>query len=652
MSVREGLIISQPPTYDCFNDRTDIEPNSDIAGLGILAGFLGPAFLAVIIITVHYFVAFDLNKSPDHGMVGSDQDCEMQRLRPSRVQSSRQSVASSTNAVTELNSEETIQRRNEVDSSSSSQSRSLGLQEETTIPHRGRDLPDHQTRCNCEAECDGKWSPNPIDQLIFGSELGRWLFPKRSSLQDPDPFARDMRKAFDNVRAANKLIPPCRNLTTICTVHPSLLRRAYATLGGPSGISAYHWQIAVLLAWLANITHLVGLTFLRDYLRERPLHRNVRLVPTTILLVLLLVALFPTGWFNWSYLDSHRGANPASPSSYARCFFNVQTATQRALDSSDMRVGFPEGSGSSMVFSILFLSMSFGIRLIKLSRRASNFFRNVVRRYARRKLRQLALDTTARFKPTSPRLNFVRQYFFVNFIIAILMTARIYADVATSTFSEVLFAWVAVLWVTIRIFATRASVHLDENDFTFGQIVAVLLLIGPTITAALTAWPLLTRRRTPQDHWRTRLAPFSWLKEGFVAWVTSFTTPQYRFDANDPINHITCHHKKPLQLANKSMSYQAPWTDFIVIAVMGNLISCSIGIIQYTTLFMDRTPNGLGFTKVVDLFYYCFIIFLYMVPLNLFGVATVLGEDVAGSDPNGEPNYMPSVSFSRLRPGL
>ncbi|KAG7120293.1 hypothetical protein HYQ44_004789 [Verticillium longisporum] len=198
MSVQEGLVLSQPPIYDCFNDRPEIEPNCDIAGLGILVGFLAPAYLALIIITVHYLVAFDQNKNPDHGMVGSDQDCEMQRLRPSRVQSSNQPVTSPTNAVAELNSEESIQRRNEADCSSSSQPTSLGLREEMTIPQSDRDLPDHQTVCNYEAESDEEWSPNPIDQFILGSRLSRWLFPKRSSLKNPDPFARDMRKAFDN----------------------------------------------------------------------------------------------------------------------------------------------------------------------------------------------------------------------------------------------------------------------------------------------------------------------------------------------------------------------------------------------------------------------------------------------------------------------
>ncbi|EGY15273.1 uncharacterized protein VDAG_06127 [Verticillium dahliae VdLs.17] len=505
--------------------------------------------------------------------------CEMQRLRPSRVQSSNQPVTSPTNAVAELNSEESIQRRNEVDCSSSSQPTSLGLREEITIPQSDRDLPDHQTVCNYEAESDEEWSPNPIDQFILGSRLSRWLFPKRSSLKNPDPFARDMHKAFDNY-----ILAFCdgQSITGL-----AVLSSAFATLGGPSGISAYHWQIAAHLAWLANITHLVGLTFLRDYLRQRPLHRNVRLVPTTISLLLLLVALFPTGWFNWLYSDRHEGANPASPSSYARCFFNVQTATQRALGSSDMRVGFPKGSGSSMVFSILFLSMSFGIRLIKLSRRGSDFFRDVIRRNARRKLLQLAVDTTARFKPTSPRLNFVRQYFFINPIIAILMTARIHTDVVTSTFSEVMLAWVAVLWVTIRIVATRASVQLDENGFTFGQIIAVLLLTGPTIAAATAVWPLLTRRRMPQDRCQTQPVPSSWLGEGFVICGMSFIPLQYLFDAHDQINFTMYYHKKTLELANKSMSYQAPWTYLIVMTVLWTTIWCLVAIVLAATFFLN-----------------------------------------------------------------
>ncbi|CRK21521.1 hypothetical protein BN1723_013060, partial [Verticillium longisporum] len=580
MSVQEGLVLSQPPIYDCFNDRPEIEPNCDIAGLGILVGFLAPAYLALIIITVHYLVAFDQNKNPDHGMVGSDQDCEMQRLRPSRVQSSNQPVTSPTNAVAELNSEESIQRRNEADCSSSSQPTSLGLREEMTIPQSDRDLPDHQTVCNYEAESDEEWSPNPIDQFILGSRL-----------------------TFCDGQSITGL---------------AILSSAFATLGGPSGIPAYQWQIAAHLAWLANITHLVGLTFLRDYLRQRPLHRNVRQVPTTILQLLLLVALFPTGWFNWLYSDRHEGANPASPSSYARCFFNVQTATQRALDSSDMRVGFPEGSGSSTVFSILFLSMSFGIRLIKLSRRGSDFFRDVIRRNARRKLLQLAVDTTARFKPTSPRLNFVRQYFFVNPIIAILMTARIHTDVVTSTFSEVMLAWVAVLWVTIRIVATRASVQLDENGFTFGEIIAVLLLTGPTIAAATAS---LLRG------WEKGLLfaeSLSSLSNTFLTHTIKSTSPCI----------IT---KKTLELANKSMSYQAPWTYLIVMTVLWTTIWCLVAIVLAATFFLN-----LRYVSIVYLFYNSSNIFFFIVMMNLFGTATMLGEDVASSDPNGERNSMPS----------
>lgn len=65
-----------------------------------------------------------------------------------------------------------------------------------------------------------------------------------------------------------------------------------------SGISAYHWQIIVYLAWLANLTHMSGLTLLRKHLRAHPRQRNWRLLCMATLLALLLVAEIPTAFFN------------------------------------------------------------------------------------------------------------------------------------------------------------------------------------------------------------------------------------------------------------------------------------------------------------------------------------------------------------------
>lgn len=86
--------------------------------------------------------------------------------------------------------------------------------------------------------------------------------------------------------------------------------------------------------------------------------------------------------------------------------------------------------------------------------------------------------------------------------LAVLLLSRLYADIYTSTLSEVSirlypaavttvyslshvirYTWllVSATWAIIRLFKARASVDIDENEMTFGQILAVLLLLGPLV---------------------------------------------------------------------------------------------------------------------------------------------------------------------------
>ena len=64
-------------------------------------------------------------------------------------------------------------------------------------------------------------------------------------------------------------------------------------------LTVYDWQIVVYLAWMSSNVHLTTLTFLRDYLNERPTLCVIRIIGMFILLVLLLVAFVPTSSYNW-----------------------------------------------------------------------------------------------------------------------------------------------------------------------------------------------------------------------------------------------------------------------------------------------------------------------------------------------------------------
>lgn len=67
------------------------------------------------------------------------------------------------------------------------------------------------------------------------------------------------------------------------------------------GISVYHWQVVVNLAWFSSLTHVASLTVLRKYFRERPVQAYCRLAAMGINLVLLVIASGPANYNATSY---------------------------------------------------------------------------------------------------------------------------------------------------------------------------------------------------------------------------------------------------------------------------------------------------------------------------------------------------------------
>jgi arginine exporter protein ArgO len=83
------------------------------------------------------------------------------------------------------------------------------------------------------------------------------------------------------------------------------------------GLSTYHWQVLVYLAWFSSLTHLCCLTFLRNYLFNHPGQRLWRLVSMFVIVLMLVVALVPTGYFDWFHSYQIDESMSPSPSSYA-----------------------------------------------------------------------------------------------------------------------------------------------------------------------------------------------------------------------------------------------------------------------------------------------------------------------------------------------
>ncbi|KAF4906641.1 hypothetical protein CGCVW01_v012778 [Colletotrichum viniferum] len=53
-----------------------LEPYADISGTGVLIGFIGTAYLVLLLVTVSYFLAFDPSQNPFKGRVTAYEDAE------------------------------------------------------------------------------------------------------------------------------------------------------------------------------------------------------------------------------------------------------------------------------------------------------------------------------------------------------------------------------------------------------------------------------------------------------------------------------------------------------------------------------------------------------------------------------------------------
>lgn len=127
------------------------------------------------------------------------------------------------------------------------------------------------------------------------------------------------------------------------------------------GLSSYHWEIVVYLAWFSSLTHLTTLTVLCQYFRDNPLIRTWRVAFMLATVTLLGIALLPTVNSDW-------GFTPGVP---AQCFFDALLGHSYATVYSNDQV--------STYLSLVVLLVSFVTRVIKLSKRSSVFTRRWIR---------------------------------------------------------------------------------------------------------------------------------------------------------------------------------------------------------------------------------------------------------------------------------
>lgn len=144
----------------------------------------------------------------------------------------------------------------------------------------------------------------------------------------------------------------------------ALLASGYTQLS--CGLSAYHWQIVVYLAWFSSLAHLTTLTALRQFFKDNPRLRLWRAILMLLTALMLVVALLPTGSWWWHI----------APGVPAICYYK-EMAPQGGFAGS---LNYNSGNQMlSMLVSIFGLLIGISTRLIKLSSRATASTRSWLR---------------------------------------------------------------------------------------------------------------------------------------------------------------------------------------------------------------------------------------------------------------------------------
>ncbi|KAF4956049.1 hypothetical protein FGADI_4074 [Fusarium gaditjirri] len=250
----------------------------------------------------------------------------------------------------------------------------------------------------------------------------------------------------------------------------AILVGAYASVG--CDIVAYHWQYMIYLAWLASVTHLASLSFLRNHLANNPAKRIWRLVAMCTIQVMLAVAVGLSMTFNGDPWLNSQGGRPAI------CYFEDR------IDTSSVTF-------QSAIKFIILLAWGLTIRIAK----TFEGFEGGLRRTASRleawgnQDRRRYLDSARR--PSSLYFRTWRHistpYFF-----GLYSVLSIQLDLFTSLLAEVYWLFFTIIWITVRLVKLRLPGNQDDSKWTFGQVLPIILLVAPLALAIETFYAVPT----------------------------------------------------------------------------------------------------------------------------------------------------------------
>ncbi|GFN13299.1 uncharacterized protein AtWU_03097 [Aspergillus tubingensis] len=301
--------------------------------------------------------------------------------------------------------------------------------------------------------------PNPVDALI---------------LEDSRRIAMACLGAFGCISINNTSFEEAFIRCIIAFSDMQLLTGYSILISGfsqlRSGLQTFYWQVVIGLTWFSTITHLSCLTALRNHLYLHSSERTWRLAAMAILCVLLAIGLGFTANYDWAFFG---GGDEPNYGDAAICYIRIRSPLGHAF--------------YTMLFSVLLITFSFVVRIVKLYRFLSvDIFtraRSRVKHWTYTSLRIVHDWSDASAQP--PSLICMICYYP---LLAAKLSADLLVDGWASVFMEIFWVAVAYSWGIYRLIAAlqmtwKPTGFLNgSSDWTFGQVIAMLLLAGPLIT--------------------------------------------------------------------------------------------------------------------------------------------------------------------------
>ncbi|ORY00181.1 hypothetical protein BCR34DRAFT_576060 [Clohesyomyces aquaticus] len=358
-------------TYHCSTIASEICPNPDVSGIGVVVGYTVNAGIVVMIIALSYLLIFQ----PEMDPFQSDQ---------------------------------------------------LGA-----LPR-------------------GDFKPNPIDHLVIKGIRGKFGIRPSLSNRVEEAFMKCVLYTSD-----------LQILSGLSILISGFVQMRYC-------ISRYHWKILVQLAWFSSLTHFGCLSFLRNYLFNHPTERTWRLFFMVIIAFMLMFALVPTGLASTTYGPLYNGKDYYGEA--------IICAFDQASDTYPNSMPF-----DNMILSIAFLAVGLFVRLSKLSPWISNTMAARVRNPCSAKAAHLLSRVRAWSKIQESPVG-MKRFLIYRPLLACFLLVRVAVDLYLSMLGEILWIVISFGWGLIQLIQTRKAASGGENDWSFGQVVPMVLIGAPLLT--------------------------------------------------------------------------------------------------------------------------------------------------------------------------